>query len=754
MLVDLPREAVLRPGFWRISPAVPVRKRPGRAVREIGERPKGLWVDALMALTNSGEATLGYDDWMRVIFAIHHETGGSDEGLALAHEFSARSSKHDPAFLDERVWPYVRDREGGGSVTGGTVMSLAARLHGWSAPLDVDAFQVVGSGKKGASDGRIAGSVLDGRGGGAAGGGARDGMAGGVGAGLVGAAAHPTRDGGGPAVAACGEDPAADRSSGAGAGGGGVSLAGQAGGHDLEDLLEPVEREGIPPAKHLCTDQANAVRLVKAYGARVLVAGGRWHVWDGRRWAADEAGVYRFACQLSVIVKEEAAALVARARKAVEEDGNAERVARAQGVAEALEKWSVKCEMKGTIEAAIGLARKMLTVDAELLDRDPWLLNCRNGVVDLRDGSLRGHRADDLMTRLVDVDYMPGSALGGAPGGEGHGAVEAGVRVWEQVLAQIVPDESVRAFLQRWFGYCLTGWVREQAFVVHWGDGGNGKSTVLDLMVRTMGDYAGVAAPGLVAGADKSERHPTEIAALKGRRMVTAHESREGVALREDFIKQATGDDRLVARFMREDFFEFSPTHKIQLLTNHKPVIKGQDGGIWRRVLLVEYGVVFGDEAAVREGRATAVRDMRVGEWLGREEVLQGVLAWRVRGAVAWAREGLRPPDVVLDASARYRGGFDRIRQFVDECCEVAPAGSREWEAWAEPLTMGMVGVYPAYKGWCSESGYHSLARGRFIAELQRVCPGLRIGEAYVGQRGQGRRKILRIQGLRLLQEG
>lgn len=488
------------------------------------------------------------------------------------------------------------------------------------------------------------------------------------------------------------------------------------------------------------------MRLVKAYGSRVLVAGGRWHVWDGRRWAADEAGVYRFACQLSAMVKEEGRTLVARARQAVEADGNAERVAQAQKIAEALEKWSLKCEMKGTIEAAIGLARKMLTVDAELLDRDPWLLNCRNGVVDLRDGSLREHRAGDLMTRLVDVDYVPG--------GEGHGAVEAGVRVWEQVLAQIVPDESVRAFLQRWFGYCLTGWVREQAFVVHWGDGGNGKSTVLDLMARTMGDYAGVAAPGLVAGADKSERHPTEIAALKGRRMVTAHESREGVALREDFIKQATGDDRLVARFMREDFFEFSPTHKIQLLTNHKPVIKGQDGGIWRRVLLVEYGVVFGDEEAVQEGRATAVRDKRVGEWLGREEVLQGVLAWRVRGAVAWAREGLRPPDVVLDASARYRGEFDRVRQFVGECCEVAPAGSREWEAWAEPLTMGMVGVYPAYKGWCSESGYHSLARGRFIAELQRVCPGLRIGEAYVGQRGQGRRKILRIQGLRLLQEG
>ena len=661
MLVDLPREAILRPGWWRVSPAVPRRVRPERPAREaLGERPKGLWVDALTALKNAGPAELGYDEWRNVVFAIHHETGGSDEGLALAHEFSARSSKYDGAFLDERVWPYVRDRAGGGSVTGGTVMSLAARLHGWSAPLDADAFEVV--------------------------------------------------------------DP-----------------PGRAGGHEqIEALLEPVERGGIPAAKHLCTDQANAVRLVRAYGSRVLVAGGRWHVWDGRRWAADEAGVYRYACHLSVIVKEEARALVLRTRTAVEGDGGPERVARAEKTAEALEKWSVKCEMKGAIEAAVGLARKMLTVDAELLDRDPWLLNVRNGVVDLRDGSLREHRADDLMTRLVDVDYRP----------------EASSEVWRRVLAAIVPDASVQAFLGRWFGYCLTGWVREQAFVVHWGDGGNGKSTVLDVMARTMGDYAGVAAPGLVAGADKSERHPTEIAALKGRRMVTAHESREGVALREDFVKQATGDDRLTARYMREDFFEFAPTHKIQLLTNHKPVIKGQDGGIWRRVLLVEYGVVFGDEEAVREGRATAERDMRVGELLGREEVLEGVLAWRVQGAVAWAREGLRPPEVVLDASARYRGESDRIRQFVEECCEVAPVGSAQWEAWWEPLTMGMVGVYPAYKGWCSEGGYHGLARGRFVTELQRVRPSLRIGEAYTGKPGQGKRKILRIQGLRLLQEG
>lgn len=763
MLVDLPREAILRPGFWKTSPGVPRRERPVRVAPVAATRPAGLWVDALMALRNTGDAELGYDDWRNVVFAIHHETGGSDEGLALAHEFSARSGKYDPAFLDERVWPYVRDRDegAGGSITGGTVMSLAAKLHGWTAPLDDSAFVVVDEwargGRKGAGYGaRVGGSgAADDGASGAAGGrvAARDG--GGRRAGsLVDAPglephAVQARGAGAPEDAAGGQEPGDERPAVLG-----VPAQLPARGENPEPLADPVERLGVPEAKHLCTDQANAGRLVKAYGSRVLVAGGRWYVWDGRCWRADEADVYRFACRLSEIVKEEARALVSRARQASEGDGSAERVARAQNVAEALEKWSIKCEMKSTIEAAVGLARKMLTVDVDVLDRDPWLLNARNGVVDLRDGSLRPHRADDYMTKFVDVDYDPG--LGVRDWAE-----------WETVLAQILPDAAVRGFLRRWFGYCLTGHVREQAFVVHWGEGSNGKSTVLDMMAKTMGDYAGVAPPGLVAGSSKSERHPTEIASLLGRRMVTSHETGDGAVLREDFIKQATGGDVMTGRYMREDFFEFDPTHKIQLLTNHKPVIKGQDHGIWRRVLLVEYGQRFGTAEEVAEGTATVVKDLLLGERLkAGEEALRVVLAWRVRGAVEWAREGLRPPDAVREASSRYREESDRVLQFVRECCEVQPAGggsgiadvgSSEGGAgssqlvYCEPLTLGMVGLYPSYKGWCTDGGLMALSRQRFLAELLRTCPKLRAVEGYAGKKGDGRRKVLQVHGIRLL---
>ena len=530
-----------------------------------------------------------------------------------------------------------------------------------------------------------------------------------------------------------------------GAGGTGVSSGGGSGGVDSAG----VERGSVPKAQHLCTDQANANRLVKAYGSRVLVAAGRWHVWDGVRWKPDDADVYRYACRLSAMCKEEAAAARRKGKAAMEADGSGAHVERAEKIAEALEKWGTRSESKGTIEAAIGLARKMLTVDAGLLDRDGMLLNVLNGVVDLRDGSLREHRADDYITKLAPVEYR---GMGEA----------ARCERWEQALREIVGgDEAMVGFLQRWFGYCATGSVREQVFVVHWGDGSNGKSTVLDTVADVLGDYAGVAAPGLVASTEKTERHPTEIAALMGKRMVTASETREGVQLREDFVKQATGDRKMTARFMREDFFEFNVTHKIQLLTTAKPVVRGQDHGIWRRVRLVAYRERFGSVEEVRDGLATRVKDVGLLAALGAgadgkdadeaqagREARSGVLGWLVAGAVSWWRDGgLREPSTVIEAGEAYRFEQDRVRQFIGECCELR-------RDVFEPLSAGMGGLFPAYTEWCREGNYHPLARNRFMHEVERIVPGFRLDSAKIaGDEGKGRKTVTRVWGLRLLAE-
>ncbi len=696
---------------WEMSGPVPRLERPARGAKVSESSPTyGAAAQELRGLLDAipngrdGLGELDYDSWLGLVFAIHHETGGSDEGLALAHELSERSQKYSPSFLEERIWPYVHS-DGRGAVRGlGTIKRVAAEW-GWHEPLDEGVWQDVSA-----------------------------------------------EDDAPPLPAMWPE------------------TVGQVTGnpHSEDDAppLPPapiapapppvrVKRRGIPEAKHLTTDQANANRLVAAFGRQVLVAAGRWHVWDGKRWAADESDVYRFACRLSSIIKDEAQAV--RAKGAASSDP--QEAQKAAAIADALLKWAQKSEMKGTIDAAIGLARKMLTVDEGLLDRDPMVLNCANGILDLRTGALRRHDPEELLTKLVPVDYVEGAKC----------------PTWEKVLLQITREDweaqgvwrvgmapkptPVADYLRRWFGYCLTGMVNEQVFLVHWGSGSNGKSTVLTMMAETMGDYAATAPPGLVA-AGKGERHPTEIASLMGRRMVTAHESGEGVVLREDFIKQATGEDVLSARFMRGDFFDFRPTHKLQLLTNHKPSIKGQDEGIWRRVQLAPYLASFGTEEEVEEGKRGAVKDLGLLERLREKGEMEGVLAWRVRGALEWLQGGgLRPPAVVRAASEAYKGEQDRVRQFVDECCETGPGGvagrepGPEGKMFEEALTDGMGGLYPAYVGWCKDGGIWPLSKVRFVDDVLRVVGGARALDRKSSVVDGRRRKLKIIQGLRLLPE-
>lgn len=459
---------------------------------------------------------------------------------------------------------------------------------------------------------------------------------------------------------------------------------------------ERKKRRGAPGAHHLTTDQANAGRIIRRYGRQLIVMAGQWYAWTGTRWEKDEGEVYRIACSLSSMVHDEAKEWRAKP------SANSDEAEKNQAIADALVKWAAKSEMKATIEAAVGLAKKLLAVDQGQLDRDPWLLNCINGTVDLRTGDIKRHDPADYITKLCPVAYVP----------------DAGREVWEATIAKVTLESGMRTrplarFLQRWFGYCATGSTREQAFVVHYGNGSNGKSTILDTVAEVLGDYAATAAPGLLVGSNK-DRHPTELADLLGRRMVTAHESNEGGLLKEGLVKQLTGGDKIKGRFMRADFIEFEPIHKLQLLTNHKPVIVGQDNGIWRRVVLMPYLARFGTSEEHAAGAAHYVKDTRVAERLKAE--LEGVLAWVVEGARMWFTEGLQPPDVVLAASRDYQNEQDRIGQFFGDCCEVSP-GERT------ALVGGMGGLYDAYRAWCGEAGTHPMSKLRFADEFAKFIP-------------------------------
>lgn len=486
-----------------------------------------------------------------------------------------------------------------------------------------------------------------------------------------------------------------------------------------------IERKGIPEAKHLTTDQANAGRIVSKYGKRLIVVAGQWYAWSGLRWEKDDGEVYRYACKLSKLIHAEADGWRAKKTNAAEEaDRNGK-------IADALTKWAAKSEMKSAIEAAVGLAKKMLTVNENQIDRNPWLLNCMNGAVDLRTGVIKAHDPDDFITKLVPLDYDPAARSS----------------AWDTVIARVTLEEQMTTrplarFLQRWFGYCATGSTREQAFVVHYGQGSNGKSTILDTVAEVMGDYAATGAPGLLVGHGR-DRHPTEIADLFGRRMVTAHETGEGGHLKEDMVKQLTGSDKVKARFMRADFFEFDPTHKLQLLTNHKPIIKGQDNGIWRRVLLMPYMARFASGEEVASGRAHFVKDTRIAEHLKAE--IQGVLTWVVEGARIWFQDGLQAPDAVMAASKDYQAEQDRVGQFVTECCELG----KDFET---PLSGDFGGVYDTYRAWCGEGGFMALSKMRLVQELERLVPYFaKSATKHAGPAGK-RKNVIVLRGLQVLE--
>ena len=520
---------------------------------------------------------------------------------------------------------------------------------------------------------------------------------------------------------------AAQRAGGANASipGGSVDTSGN--GVDAVDTVGPRE---IPRALFSCTDQANANRFVRRSKGSLLVAAGRWYAWTGSHWSVDEGETWRKAFKLSSYIRAEAQAKFDEANKLLASEGE-EAAADARKEGKALWAWAVKSEDRSRIDAAVSLAKRVLTVPMEALDRNPWLLNCPNGTVDLRTGELKAHRKEDYITQVTRVPYDSG----------------ADAPTWRRFIATIMGEETafdaglptpLAEFLQRWFGYCATGSVREQKFIVHYGGGGNGKGTMLELLTEVLGEYTAVAAPGLLMDT-RSEQHPTGIADLFRRRMVTASESREGAALNEAFVKNATGADRLKARYMRGDFFEFDPSHKIQLLTNHKPVVRGQDFGIWRRMRLVPYPVRFGTVEEVAEGRATQVADRGLPDALRRE--LTGILSWLVAGAGAWHAFGLQEPDEVLMQTAMYQNSQDRIAQFVAECCETAPQ---------HESVLGE--LYAAYQQWCKDAGSHPFARQRFASELERVVTGLRKTRDVV-KVDKKTKTFQMIKGLRLLSE-
>jgi putative DNA primase/helicase len=432
----------------------------------------------------------------------------------------------------------------------------------------------------------------------------------------------------------------------------------------------------------LFTDEALALRFAEQHAGtlRYVAAWSKWMLWNKRHWSVDTTlhafDLVRKTCRQASVEcnKPKVASLIASAK---------------------------------TVSAVERLAKadRRLAATSDQWDADPWLLKTPTGTIDLRTGEQRAHNSSDYITHSTSV----------APGGA--------CPIWRRFLDRVTDgDVALQEFLQRVAGYGLTGSTREHALFFLYGTGANGKSVFLNTVAGVIGTYHRTA-PIETFTVSNTDRHPTDLAGLRGARLVTAIETEEGRRWAESRIKSLTGGDKIAARFMRADFFEYVPQFKLAIAGNHKPGLRSVDEAIRRRFNLIPFTITIPPDE-----RDDTLTDKLQEEW-------PGILAWMIDGCVDWQERGLSPPAVVTDATTAYLESEDAIAAWIEEQC------NRDPNAW-EPTSK----LFAQWKSWAELAGEYVGTTRRFSQSLEargfvpvrrtkaRGFTGLRItGEADLG---------------------
>lgn len=295
----------------------------------------------------------------------------------------------------------------------------------------------------------------------------------------------------------------------------------------------------------------------------------------------------------------------------------------------------------------------------------------------------RAGEPGDLVTKSVSVRYDP----------------EAACPIWERCVREWLPDEAVREWVRRFFGYCLTGRTNEQVMAILYGDGANGKSAFINAIIEIMGDYCMTVEPQtLLEG--RGERVRDDLADLRGVRLIVTTELPAGRRLDEALVKRMTGNDPMRVRRLYGRYFTFTPAFKVVMVTNHKPIIRGTEHAIWRRIRLVPFTVKIPEE---RQDRALPAK-------LRTE--YPGVLNWLLGGLRAWLGEGLPEVAAITEATAGYRSEMDTLADFIEDHVQRVPASEG-----AEDARTGH--VYARYIEWCRRTGVKGMAANRLIDEMR-----------------------------------
>ncbi|MDP4086009.1 MAG: phage/plasmid primase, P4 family [Bacillota bacterium] len=424
-------------------------------------------------------------------------------------------------------------------------------------------------------------------------------------------------------------------------------------------------------SKFNLTEMGNAERLVYRNGQclKYCVEFEEWLLWNGKTWVEDrKKQIERIAIKTFREMYSEAA----------KEDD--------MGRRNELVKWAQASEKSSVFLNSISRAEAMLPISQEELNTDRYKLNCTNGVVDLKTGNLIPHDRNFFMTKNTYVEYD----------------ISASCPIWIGFLESIMKDEQGNIkqelidFLQKAIGYTLTGDTSEQVAFFLWGTGRNGKSTFINIVKEILGDYGKQTNSDTFTSKMNDSGINNDIARLHSARFVSAVESEDGQKLSEALLKQLTGGEPITARFLRKEFFEFLPEFKIFFTTNHKPIVKGDDEGIWRRIRLIPFTHTIPKENV----------DKLLPEKLRSE--LPGILRWAVEGCIKWQQEGLGEPDEVKAATDEYKEEMDLLSNFIEECCVTMPAAK---------VTVN--DLHKVYMKWADENGEYPMKLRAFSSRLQ-----------------------------------
>ena len=416
------------------------------------------------------------------------------------------------------------------------------------------------------------------------------------------------------------------------------------------------------------SDLFNSKMMIEECGSEIRFCAPwkKWIIWDSMRWKKDDGNlIYQMAIDTIKRMYKKAIA-----NKTMEETL-------------AMMEHTGRSEAARKIEAMIRVTcwNKQINILPEELDRDSFIFNCKNGMIDLETGRLLPHEKEKMMTKVSPVIYDP----------------EAQCPVWKKFLKEIFgKNRDLINFVQRALGWALTGDTSSQAMFILYGNGANGKSTFIITVMKLMGDYA-TSTPTETFMQKKGDQASNDIARLKGTRFVSAMEAEYGGKLAEAVIKRLTGDDVISARFLYGEFFDFIPTFKIFMATNHKPKIGGMDNAIWRRIRMVPFEVSFSEDK----------QDRMLSRKL--ENELPGILTWIVEGTLKWRKEGLGNTPAVLEATSAYRHEMSAIETFLGEMCIKKNTGMVKSSF-----------LYNAYKKWCEENNERVMSARGF---------GIRMGE-------------------------